>query len=933
MPVIWAIVVAVVAMILGAIDKTLGLLGLGLFSGYLFSQLQQRGEETAELKRRLDEHRNKIIELAEQLKTAPAAAPPTPEPEVARTAAAKVEETPTPKTPAQLLQLDLLDALEAATEAPPAAVETLLTLEAAPVIAEEITPASRPATTPPQKPEPVEDTSTLPGPIRWLMQGNPVAKIGVLLLFFGLAYLFKYATDHDMLPIELRLGMAAALAGGLLTIGWKLRIKNALFGLLLQGAAVGCLYLTIFAAYRLYDLLPQPLAFGLMLVVCAASVMLAVLQQAQSLAVAASLGGFLAPLLLSTGSGNYIGLFSYYLMLSSGILVVSLYQSWRSLNLIGFFFTFGVAGIWGVDHYRPEMYPACQAFLIAFLLIYGVISLLFAFRQPAKLKGFVDGTLVFGSPLVGFGLQYGLTKHWEFGPAFSALGFAAFYLPVSFWLIRQRADTGRLLAQAFFALGLSFITLAIPLGMDASWTALAWVLEGAGLIWVGSKQARRQMLWSGVALQLAAAIAWIIFMADQPTFIAGSCCGIVLALAWLAAAGVLARPGQRLPETKILSLILLAGGLLIWHSTVLWIVFHNSDRGDLFAYDLCPIYIVLITLSTLACHIIGQRLNWRALGHSSWLLWPGLLLAWSLTEPNAHRPIYGLGWFSWPLALGAALWLLRKRDELTPKHLITALHSTWLWLFAALAIVETLWHLDHALLFVQEWAAIAVVGLPAAIIVAIIFGVRRGLWPFKQHPAAWLGFGAAPLLLLMVGGLVLGNLFDGKVRELSVYIPFINPLELSAAAALLALIAWQRQVIITLNLPLILGPARVFVFSALAFWWGNGILLRLLATIGPIDWDVSDLWDSRIAQTSIALTWTILALALTWFAARHQKRTLWIAGASLLGVVVAKLFLVDSQSSGGLARAVAFIGVALLLLLIGYVAPLPPRVKTASENE
>lgn len=925
MPVILAIVVAVLMLGIEKIDYHFSYTTLGLFSGFLLGLFLKHRKEIKALHQRLDEHREKILELVHKLKTQ----------ETTSTSETKpVNEAPAPNTPAAAT-IETAVTAEGSTSAEPTPTLNLELpdeVPASPVLESEVTPSKAPlklTLTQDRPPEattaPVEDTRSLPGPIRWLLQGNPVAKIGVLLLFFGLAYLFKFATDHDMLPIELRLGMAAALAGGLLTIGWKLRSKQPLFGLLLQGAASGCWYLTIFAAFRLYGLLPQELAFGLMIVVCAASVMLAILQQAQSLAVAASLGGFLAPLLLSTGSGNYIGLFSYYLLLSSGILVVSLFQSWRSLNLIGFFFTFGVAGIWGAERYTPEMYAGCQAFLIAFLLIYGVIALLFAFRQPTNLKGFVDGTLVFGSPLVGFGLQYGLTQHWEFGPAFSALGFAAFYLPVSFWLIRKRADTGRLLAQAFFALGLSFITLAIPLGLNASWTCLAWVLEGAGLIWVGSVQARRQMLWSGIALQVAAAIAWLVFMEDHPTFIAGACSGIVLALAWLGGAGILARTRQMLPENKLLSLLLQSGGLLIWNSALLWIVYDQAEAQGIFVDDLSPFYIGLLTLSALVCHAVGQRLHWRNLGHCVWLLWPGLLLAWILTEPEALNPLRDWGWLSWPVALGAGLWLLRQREALTPKPLLTLLHSSWLWLFTAVIMIDSLWRLDHALLFVQEWAAIPTAVLPAALIVAIIFGVRRGLWPFKAQTQAWLGLGAAPLLLLLVAFLVFGNLVDGNVRELSLYIPLINPLELAALAALLALVAWQRQVITSLNMPLLLGPLRLLVLSGFAFWWGNGILLRVLAEIGPIDWNSDALWDSRLVQTSIALTWTILALGLTWFAARRLNRQLWIAGAVLLAAVVGKLILVDSQASGGLARAIAFIGVALLLLLIGYIAPLPPR--------
>ncbi len=73
-----------------------------------------------------------------------------------------------------------------------------------------------------------------------------------------------------------------------------------------------------------------------------------------SFAMLASLGGYLAPLLLSTGGGSFVALFSFYLLLSIGILVISIWQHWRELNLLGLPFTFGVGGLWGLNDYQPK---------------------------------------------------------------------------------------------------------------------------------------------------------------------------------------------------------------------------------------------------------------------------------------------------------------------------------------------------------------------------------------------------------------------------------------------------------------------------------------------------------------------------------------------------------------------------------------------------
>ena len=89
--------------------------------------------------------------------------------------------------------------------------------------------------------------------VRWFMQGNPLAKLGILLLFLGLSFLLRYTVEHSLFPLELRLVAAALFAIVLLAIGWRLRHKQPIYALILQGGATGALYLTVFGAFRLDD--------------------------------------------------------------------------------------------------------------------------------------------------------------------------------------------------------------------------------------------------------------------------------------------------------------------------------------------------------------------------------------------------------------------------------------------------------------------------------------------------------------------------------------------------------------------------------------------------------------------------------------------------------------------------------------------------------
>ena len=210
--------------------------------------------------------------------------------------------------------------------------------------------------------------------------GNTLVRVGVLVLFIGVSFLLKYAADAGLVPIELRLAGVAAGGIALLVLGWRLRHKREGYALMLQGGGVGILYLTVFAALRLYHLVPPTLAFFLLAGMAFFSALLAIVQDSKALAITGAAGGFLAPILASTGGGSHVALFSFYAVLNAGILFIALHKAWRELNLVGFLFTALIGFAWGADRYRPEMFASTEPFLILFFLMYVTIAVLFAMR-------------------------------------------------------------------------------------------------------------------------------------------------------------------------------------------------------------------------------------------------------------------------------------------------------------------------------------------------------------------------------------------------------------------------------------------------------------------------------------------------------------------------------------------------------------------------
>ncbi|EKD50272.1 MAG: hypothetical protein ACD_62C00595G0001 [uncultured bacterium] len=234
------------------------------------------------------------------------------------------------------------------------------------------------------------------------------------------------------------------------------------------------------------------------------------------MAVLSVLGGFLAPIITSTGSNNFTALFSYYIVLNLGIFLMAWFRAWRILNYLAFKFTFGVAVVWLLTRYEPVFLLSSEMFFTAFFVLFFIISIVYAVKQPVKLKGLVDGSLVFGLPIVYFYMQSVLLKPYEYGLAYLAAIMVVVYFGTAFVLRKMFQDRMEALIQSYYAIGVVFITLVGPLALSAQWTSAYWALQGAGLVWIGVRQARTLARFSGLALIVVAGFSFTSLFEGKP---------------------------------------------------------------------------------------------------------------------------------------------------------------------------------------------------------------------------------------------------------------------------------------------------------------------------------------------------------------------------------------------------------------------------------
>ena len=160
----------------------------------------------------------------------------------------------------------------------------------------------------------------------------------------------------------------------------------------------------------------------------------------------------------------------------------------------------------------------------------------------------------------------------------------------------------------------------------------------------------------------------------------------------------------------------------------------------------------------------------------------------------------------------------------------------------------------------------------------------------------------------------------------------ILPIDLTQILMLVAIATWSSRVAKhERGLGDAVPPQVVVpVIAALAFLWINAVVLRTIHFTTGVPYTPHALWQSTLVQATLSLLWSVIALTTMAIAVRRQWRVAWIAGAALLGAVVLKLFFVELAQTGTITRIVSFIGVGLLLLLIGYVAPVPPVRKESA---
>ncbi|WP_304335112.1 DUF2339 domain-containing protein [Conchiformibius steedae] len=598
--------------------------------------------------------------------------------------------------------------------------------------------------------------------------------------------------------------------------------------------------------------------------------------------------------------------------------------------------------------------------------------------------GKVDVALLCATALTTFSLQYRMVADMPYGAAWSAFGFAVAYA-LAAWLAQRQSHS---LQTAFSLLAAGFATLSIPLAFDAKWTAALWTLEAA-LVYSSGTHLRQPWLRMGA---LTVGIMATLLQFDSYSLLDNQLTGDVWGILWIVAASaavwawrrhdtpanwerhgrvvwfglagihLMLLPLMLLPVTwalpvlscllvlwavarhrlGIMAEILIAIGLML--SLLLCLIMLIRFLGDL------PPWTMTATAIPLAATAFVLQKQYRS-EFGAYVAWCALLMAFVFGWHAFNHLLHGI----WVTTLWFAIWLtaamclkwhqgikvtlifpvvfatltLNLIDGQSAVTLLSAtlLHGWILRVQPQRAAPEA--HTLGLLLFIGLWSSFILettahsmwqISVTGAFAIAGFYLFNRygsDLARWLRHDGQIYSQSGMPIFALMCA---LWLPYANTVTPTAPipYLPLLNPV-----FVLSALMCWMA-----------LRHTRLPQWCmGVAMWYAlSAEVLRNGHFFGGVVWNLPDLLASFALQAALSVAWTTMGIALMVWGNRSAHRLRWQAGAVLLGVVVAKLFFVELADSGGIARIVSFIVVGLMMVAVGWFAPVPPPHSAEDED-
>jgi uncharacterized membrane protein len=460
-----------------------------------------------------------------------------------------------------------------------------------------------------------------------LIAGRWLNRVGIVALLLAVGFFLKYAFDNGWIGPTGRVAIGLFFGVALLVYSQFLIRRGYLyFSEGIAGTGAGVLYLSLYAAWGYYDLIPQPAAFAGMVVLTSALAAIAVGRNSQRLSVLALAGGLMTPGLLSTGTDAQAVLFTYLLVLNAGLLALGRVRTWRLLEPLALFGSVFYFVGWFDAFYDPSRLTGTLIFAALFFVEFAALAALRARRESTLLPEQYAIVLANAAWFM-ITLHVTLYEDHRWGLTFAVLALAAAHVVVLRLLPPGPKSAQPSPTRLLYAgLALTFVTIAIPIRLEGEWITMAWAIEGAVLVWSGFRSGAAAQRGMGLLLFVLVLIMLsvqdvdaerVLFNARFATF--------AVAIAALASAFFLSRSNkERLAngEDRLFGVVGVAGNVLgAWGlSLEVWDFFGQQRFGVDHELAQQMGLSVMWTVGAVALIVVGVRLASPA------LRWQGLAL-------------------------------------------------------------------------------------------------------------------------------------------------------------------------------------------------------------------------------------------------------------------------------------------------------------------
>ena len=337
---------------------------------------------------------------------------------------------------------------------------------------------------------------------------NLISLIGIIITVLGVGIGAKYAIDRNLISPTARILIGYAFATVLLAVAFWLKKKYLNFSAVLLSGALAMMYFLTFFAYSFYNLIPQTVAFALMVFFTVFTVGAAINFNRQVIAHIGLVGAYAVPFLLSDNSGRVGVLFSYMTIINFGILLISIVKFWKPLFYSSFAFTWLIYAAWFLSGYRAnEHFALAFGFAVVFFLTFYTTFLIYKLLAKEEFSAEVVALILVNS-FVFYGFGYAILDDREGYESLLGLFTVANSLlnAVVAFIIHRYNSADRKNFYLAAALAVTFITIAVPVQFSGNWVTLIWTAEAAMLFWIGRTRRLSIYEYLSFPLMLLAAV-------------------------------------------------------------------------------------------------------------------------------------------------------------------------------------------------------------------------------------------------------------------------------------------------------------------------------------------------------------------------------------------------------------------------------------------